>query len=296
MALVQMQPSISRRKIRAAIDAGGVYVNDKRVRISSRTVATGDRITLEYRPDTLAKIRKKEFSFDQSSIVYEDQHLLAINKPVGLPSQATRDQSVQHVLPLLSKYLKTRDETLSDLILVHRLDKDTSGLLLIAKDAATATYLTEAFRERRIKKTYLALCHGIPKAKTFSHECHLSSIHPQTGQVRAVKSGGKWSHTEFETIGTSDALGMSIIQCHPHTGRSHQLRVHLASLGLPIIGDTKYGSQLRTLPKVEAFSDIHHHYLHAASLRFSPAPGAKELNLSVPPPAKFAAISAAIST
>jgi RluA family pseudouridine synthase len=215
--------------------------------------------------------------------------VIAINKPPGLPSQATKDQSVLHVLPCLEKILKEKGGKKRKLVLVHRLDKETSGILLIADGNERATWLTDQFRDRSVEKIYWAICHGIPKADEFAESAPLTPIDQRTGDVRAVRSGGKPAVTEFRTLAVNKELGLSLIECRPKTGRSHQLRVHLDINGLPIVGDKRYGGAHAKKPLPPALAELTqaHHMLHAARLSFQPAPDAARATLNAAPPERF---------
>jgi 23S rRNA pseudouridine1911/1915/1917 synthase len=286
--LASMLPDLSRRKVRQILDVGGCYVNNKRLHIASRQVRSGDKVRVEFSIESLQKSRRKSFELAASDIIFDQYNVIAINKPPGLPSQATRDQDVMHAEVCVREWLKKQSRGQEKLILLHRLDKETSGVLLFATNANTATWITDQFRQRSLSKTYWAICRGLPKLKRFEQECYLSEIDKKTGKVSAVRSGGKPSRTTFEErLGRKD-LGVSWIVCHPETGRSHQIRVHLEMLGLPILGDKKYGQGL-AIRVPEVFSEMSslHHMLHARSLEFSPAPGMDAVTVSAEPPQNF---------
>lgn len=284
-------PDISRRKVRQILDVGGCYVNNKRMHIASRKVHAGDKVRVEFSIEGLKKSRQKSFSFSDTDILYDDNQVIAINKPPGLPSQATRDQDIMHAEVCLREWLKTKKRGSEKLILLHRLDKETSGVLLFATNANTATWITDQFRERTLNKTYWALCRGIPKTKKFDQQCYLSEIDKKTGMVRPVQSGGKPSKTLFDVRSYDQDLGVSWIVCHPETGRSHQIRVHLEMSSLPIIGDKRYGQSVKAKVSDDVSSlAAHHHMLHARALVFSPAPNLDSVTVQAEPPEAFQAI------
>lgn len=289
--LASVIPDLSRRKIRQILDVGGCYVNNKRMHIASRQVHAGDKVRVEYSLDGLKKYRQKMFRLSSSDILYDAHHVIAINKPPGLPSQATRDQDVIHAEVCVREWLKESGRGNEKLILLHRLDKETSGVLLFATNANTATWITDQFRLRSLSKTYWAICYGIPKTKRFEQECYLSEIDKKTGMVRPVLSGGKPSKTTFEERVASKQFGVTWMICHPETGRSHQIRVHLEMSGLPIIGDKRYGHNVNArLTESIALHAAKHHMLHARSLEFSPAPNLPSVTVEAAPPEDFAAI------
>lgn len=288
---------ISKRKIRQVIDVGGVYQNRKRVRVASRPVHANDVLEVEFDLARLSKLRANNFEFSENDILFEDEGLIVVNKPPGLPTQATRDQSVLHVETCLRTLLSKRPSrpAPSRLILVHRLDKETSGALIVAKNENVATWLTEQFRERDVGKVYEAICYGIPAEKKFLQRCFLSPIDKRTGQVTPVRAGGKSSETGFELLATAPQLKVSLIRCLPKTGRSHQIRVHLDMLGYSIVGDKKYYQGRRPLPEHLAAIAADHHFLHAAEIAFIPAPGAVPATIRAPRPANFTAFLESVS-
>jgi RluA family pseudouridine synthase len=288
--LVAAELGLSRRKIRQVIDIGGVYVNRKRVRVASRQVCRGDKVRVEYSEVTLKKIRAEEPPLTPESLIFEGKGIVAINKPPGLPSQATKDQSVLHVVPSVEALFKTMGRPKTSFTLVHRLDKETSGVILVATSKTRATWLTDQFRERTVKKTYLALCYGLAKAKTFTERAYLSEIDKRTGDVKVVRAGGRSAVTHFRVLSQNKELGISLVACYPETGRSHQIRVHLQMNGLPIIGDKRYTAASRaTLPQELAELASLHHFLHAYALSFPPAEGAEDIQLTASLPPRFEA-------
>lgn len=278
---------LSKRKIKEVIDAGGVYINRKRARIASRPVNAGDMIEMQFNLENLKRLKQKEFELSDSEVLYNEKNIIAVNKPPGLPAQATRDQSVIHLEAAVKKYLQRSDSGGKNIFLVHRLDKETSGVILLARNQNQMTFLTDQFRSRTVKKEYLALCRGIPEKKRFEVDCFLSPIDKRTGNVRVVTAGGKPSFTKFEVLTADKTNNVSLIRCFPETGRSHQIRVHLASVGLPIIGDKRYHSQRsRMPPELESLSAIHH-FLHARRLTFIPSPDETAVTLTAELPTNF---------
>jgi 23S rRNA-/tRNA-specific pseudouridylate synthase len=180
------------------------------------------------------------------------------------------------------------------LILVHRLDLETSGVIFVAKNPACATWVTDLFRQRLAKKKYLAICQCISLRKHFSEIAALSEIDKKTGNVRVVKSGGRQAETEFVMLKENEACGASLFECRPKTGRSHQIRVHLDHNGLPILGDKRYGqAKRRLLPtaylKVTDLATIGH-CLHAFELKLAPMPNEPVQTFKALPPPHFAEI------
>lgn len=291
LALVELVPELSRRKIRSIIDLGGCYVNARRVRIASRVVINGDKIEMIFDENALSK--RPQFdskALPADFILFNDEHMVAINKPPGLPSQPTRDQAVMHAGSVLKKKLEDMGQPCPNLSLVHRLDKETSGVLLFAKSDTIMDALSQQFKKRSVKKEYWAACFGIPKDMEFKVSNFLSDIDAKTGKVVSVKKGGKAAETEFELVRFNLHYNVSMIRCLPFTGRSHQIRVHLADKNLPIVGDKKYGG--RDKPKQLSGPlfelTMAHHFLHAHALEFDhPVDEARRIKLTASLPPNF---------
>ena len=236
-----------------------------------------------------AKTPLPEFRFTDADILFDEHEVVAVSKPPGLPSQATRDPSRPHVGSCLEEYFRSRGRELAPLVLVHRLDKETSGVILLAQGNERATWLARQFRGREVRKCYHALCHGLPAADDFELRSYLSEIDRKTGLVRTVRSGGQLAVTHFHVFRRAPGLGLALIACEPHTGRSHQIRVHLAEQGFPIVGDKFYGAPpVQPLPAELASLAAAHHMLHAGEITFTPAPGQPVVTVKAGYPPKFA--------
>jgi 23S rRNA pseudouridine955/2504/2580 synthase len=187
-------------------------------------------------------VSKENIAKITTNIIYQDENIIAINKLSGIATQGGSNIkfSVESALP----YLKFGEEQTPRL--VHRLDKDTSGILLIAKNRKIADILSEKFKNRQIQKTYLALIKGIPSQKT--GEINLSLIKRYQGKNEKiyVDENGKEAITKYQVLDSKaldkDSLNnnISLIKLTPITGRTHQLRVHCKEIGHPILGDHKY--------------------------------------------------------
>jgi len=183
------------------------------------------------------KISEEKIKLIKKSIIYQDENLIAIDKPIGIAVQAgnPNDFSIDLALP----YLKFNNEETPRL--VHRIDRDTSGILLLARNRKTATLLTEGFKNKTIKKTYLALVKGVPAKE--ADIISMPLLEKAFGTTKKVfkDSAGKPAITNYSILKTFD--NYSLLELKPITGRMHQLRVHCKEIGHPIIGDGKYGKQ-----------------------------------------------------
>ena len=201
-------------------------------------------------------------------VLYADPWLLALLKPSGLLSQPGLGPE------LADSLIGRAQERWPEARLVHRLDRDTSGLILLARDATTHRALSAAFAERRVRKTYLAVVQGLPADRGGIIDQPLARIatRPPRYGVVPLECGGKSAFTRWRVL--RRFVGSSLLLLQPRTGRSHQLRVHLADLGHPVLGDPIYGDPLYGEPAAAPRLQ-----LHAAGLQLlHPATG-KPLHL-----------------
>ncbi len=210
-------------------------------------------------------------------ILFEDAFLIAINKPAGYPCHATRDRARDHVEAGLQRFLFERDGIAPDMTLQHRLDRDTSGVLLFAKNAAVNEPLNRAFRERQVQKVYLAVSAPQGKAKgatQWTVDNFLARDKHNPHRMTAVLSGGDAAQTDFTRLaGNGERV---LVEARPKTGRTHQIRVHLAQSGLPIWGDVVYGG-----PAADRV------LLHAWKLQLTHPISGEALVLAAPKPKPF---------
>ena len=171
-------------------------------------------------------------------VLYADPWLLALLKPSGLLSQPGLGPE------LADSLISRAQERWPEVRLVHRLDRDTSGLILLARDATTHRVLSAAFAERRVRKTYLAMVQGLPADRGGIIDQPLARIatRPPRYGVLPLECGGKSAFTRWRVL--RRFVGSSLLLLQPRTGRSHQLRVHLAAIGHPVLGDPLYGEPL----------------------------------------------------
>jgi tRNA pseudouridine32 synthase/23S rRNA pseudouridine746 synthase len=196
-------------------------------------------------------------------VLYADPWLLALLKPSGLLSQPGLGPE------LADSLISRAQERWPEARLVHRLDRDTSGLILLARDATTHRALSAAFAERRVRKTYLAVVQGLPadRGGVINQPLARIATRPPRYGVVPLEQGGKPALTRWRVLRRFE--GSSLLLLQPRTGRSHQLRVHLADLGHPVLGDPIYGESAAA-PRLQ---------LHAAGLQLlHPATG-KPLHL-----------------
>jgi 23S rRNA pseudouridine1911/1915/1917 synthase len=218
-------------------------------------------------------------------IVYQDQHMLVIDKPAGLtvhPAPGHPDGTLVNALMAMVTDLSGIGGEMRPGI-VHRLDKDTSGLMMVAKDDAAHRSLSKQLKDRKIYKTYLALVVGSVNLDSGTIEGPIGR-HPKNRKRMAIVAGGRDSLTEYSVVRRYE--GCTLVEAHPVTGRTHQIRVHLTSLGHPLVGDAVYG-------KASPF--VARQFLHAARLGFYLPPEEQEWNeFKSPLPADLQAVLDAI--
>lgn len=202
-------------------------------------------------------------SFDEQTlpVVYEDDHVVVINKPVGVLTHAkgalTEEFSVaEFVRPRMTE----KDDTNRPGI-VHRLDRATSGIIIVAKDGKTKRLLQKQFQDRKAHKTYIAVVKGTPKHLEAKIDLPIGR-NPKAPSSFRVDAKGKLAVTTYKTLASNGTY--SVLELKPQTGRTHQLRVHLAYIGCPIVGDTLYGG---------GKSPVERMCLHAAELEITIPPG-----------------------
>jgi 23S rRNA pseudouridine1911/1915/1917 synthase len=269
----------TRSQVQRLIDAGQVRIGDRTVKPGT-TLRLGDHVVVLRRPPAAVHAEPAPIALD---VLYEDDALLAINKPAGLvvhPAPGHREGTLVSALlyrwPTLPPGLDP-----ARLGIVHRLDKDTSGVLLIAKTAAVLAELGRQFHDREIDKQYLALVWGVPRHTRGSIDEPIGR-HPVHRQRMAVRPRGRAALTRYEVVETWQQV--SLVRAHPATGRTHQIRVHLAALGHPIVGDRLYGRG-----RDSRAIGIARQALHAETIRFRHPIGKQAMCITAPLAADFAA-------
>ncbi len=213
----------------------GIMLNGKSV-FSTCSAGEGDILELTLRDKTSENIVPVNMDLD---ILYEDEDILAVNKPRNMPTHPSQNHHSDTLANGVMGYYLGREFTFR---VITRLDRDTSGIVLVAKNKISSALLTRQLAEGKLKKTYLALCHGSPQKTKGIIDAPIARVDGST-ILRCVSKDGKQAITEYEKIGEQGEL--SLLKLHPLTGRTHQIRVHLSYIGNPIFGDDMYGSPER---------------------------------------------------
>ncbi|HEX7195902.1 MAG TPA: RluA family pseudouridine synthase, partial [Candidatus Limnocylindria bacterium] len=249
---------ISRAHAQRLIGDGRALV-DGVARRSSDRLAGGERVTVELSAPPDESLEPESIPF---GVAYEDATMLIVDKPAGLVVHPSAGHGSGTLVNALLGRARDRGEALGSIAgvgrpgIVHRLDKETSGLIVVAKNDLAQASLMRQFGDRSIEKEYLALVRGEAPSPRGRVEAPIGRD-PRDRQRMAVVAGGRASTTEYEVIGTGG--GYALLSLRPLTGRTHQIRAHLSYLGLPIAGDLRYGGG-------EGPGGLRRQFLHAARL------------------------------
>ena len=274
--LVATRLDISRNQAATLIASGNVLVNGRREKAGYRPRA-GEAITVEVPPPPGREVIPEDIPL---TVVYEDDDILVVDKPAGMvvhPAPGNWSGTLVNALKGRGGPLSSGSEEGREGI-VHRLDKETSGLLLVAKSDRAHRVLGADLQARRITRRYAALCWGHLPEDRLTVERAIARD-PRDRKRMAIVSTGRPARTEFTRLARFESV--DLLRAHLFTGRTHQIRVHLASIGHPVVGDDTYGGgggrRLIGLPP-------RRHFLHAAWLVFRHPSNGKEIDLRSPLP------------
>jgi 23S rRNA pseudouridine1911/1915/1917 synthase len=272
--LAELHQIGSRAVAERLLGTGGVLV-DGRVRLKSHKLVGGEEI--EFEPPTAPKSTLEPEAMDLS-VPYEDEHLLIVDKPAGLvvhPAPGHAQGTLVH--GLLAHDVEGGDEPDRPGI-VHRLDRDTSGVLLVAKTDRAHQLLSRQMRKRTIRKEYLAVVAGVPRVRKGEVSFAIGRDPRDRKKMKALKpsdtlpAGAREARTLYEIERDWFPLGLALLRCRLVTGRTHQIRVHLAASGLPIVGDPVYGRprypRLRDATLKKVLTEFPRQALHAERVAF----------------------------
>jgi 23S rRNA pseudouridine1911/1915/1917 synthase len=262
--LARVAPEYSRSFWQKQTETGAVLVNGVAVK-SSQKVQAGDEITV-------TTPQAPDFTDQTLPVLYQDDDIVVVNKPSGVLTHAKGVISEEFTVAEFVRPLTTDGVDTNRPGIVHRLDRGTSGVIAAARTNEAKRWLQKQFATRKVKKTYIALVKGTPKEPNAILQLPIER-NPKKPQTFRVGSNGKPAETAYETMATYK--GYTLIKLMPHTGRTHQLRVHMHYLGCPIVGDELYG---KAEPKLGRM------FLHAASLELTtPSRERKIFEAPLPP-------------
>ena len=253
-------PALSLSRLQKLLRTKQIKVEGKRAETSTRLLA-GQEMRIPPLDNEKAvpdgkKLSQKDAEFIKSLVIYKDDRIIVINKPSGLAVQGGTNTS-KHIDGMLEALKFGTDEKPK---LVHRIDKETSGLLILARNRKTAELLTKAFRDKNLQKTYLALVRGCPEPREGIIEYPLEKV----GEKMEVVEGGQKALTQIKVLDNTGKK-FALVEAHPLTGRTHQIRAHLEAINTPILGDNKYfGAERVRLKEIQDKL-----YLHAYKIDLS---------------------------
>ncbi len=283
-ALARALPQYSRARLQDWLEAGAIEVDGRRLRAKDK-VFGGEQVRIEARLEVDQQVAPEEMPLE---IVFKDRALIVINKPPGLvvhPGAGNASHTLQNALLALDPKLAVVPRA----GLVHRLDKNTSGLLVVARSLEAHTALVAALAEREVERHYIALCTGVMTGGGTIDEP--IGRHRSQRTKMAVRADGRPSVTHYRLMKRFRAHTLVHVQLE--SGRTHQIRVHLAHIGYPVVGDPVYGGR-RRIPAgagpglVAALEDFKRQALHAARLKLEHPTTGKEMEWEAPLPEDMA--------
>ena len=278
--IAKKDESLSRSMIQKLLEESKITVNGNVVKASYK-VQVGDRIQIEIEPPKEVKLEAQDIPID---IIYEDDDIIVVNKPKGLvvhPANGNLDGTLVNAIMAICK------DSLSGIGgelrpgIVHRLDKDTSGLLIVAKNDKAHINMSEQIKDRKVKKTYIALVRGTITENEATINMPIGRSTKDRKKMAITKSG-KEAITHFKVLNryTTSKANYTLLQVKIDTGRTHQIRVHMAEIGHPVVGDMVYSNGKNEFGVVGQC-------LHAKKLEFCHPITGKEMSFEAPLPEYF---------
>lgn len=289
--LKESQPGISRTRIKTLIDSGNVrnINNNKVVNSCSVKIKGEEKFIISIPPLEESEIIAQDIDFD---IIFEDEHMLVIDKPAGLithPGNGRHDKTLVNALLFkIGKSLSGINGVMRPGI-VHRLDKDTSGLMVVAKNDLAHKNLASQIEDRSLKRNYLALCYGVPKPLSGRIDKNIDRSHKNRLKMTIVKDAGKRAVTNYNVKEVYLDSSISLVECKLDTGRTHQIRVHMDEIGHPLVGDSLYKSKRKYLGELDedirnCINHFPRQFLHSYKIAFSHPVSKKEMEFEIPLP------------
>jgi 23S rRNA pseudouridine1911/1915/1917 synthase len=275
----------SRARLQRLIEAGDVLVNGKQAKASYK-VSAGDEVEVELTPAPASNFTPENIPLE---IVYEDDHLVVVNKPAGLvvhPAAGVHSGTLANALAYHFQQLSQAGSIRPGI--VHRLDKDTSGLLVVAKTESAHEDLSDQFRAREIFKSYIALVYGVVKQESGRIEQPIARD-PRNRTRMAIVPGGRGALSLYKTRRSYNSF--TLLDVELKTGRTHQIRVHLAWLKHPVVGDELYGggrdNNVQDVQLRAHIRKLKRQFLHAEKLGFRHPQTGEHIQLVAPLPAEL---------
>ncbi len=303
--LVARLPEFSRSRLQSLIENGCVACNGTAIEDANVKVKRGQEFTVTVPEAIPSHLLPQDIALN---IIYEDDDLLIINKQAGLtvhPGAGNPDNTLVNAL------LAHCGDSLSGIGgvarpgIVHRIDKDTSGLLVVAKNDVSHVHLSKQLADRSLKRTYTALVWGVPKLPSGTVTGNIGRSPMNRQKMALVKKGGKAAVTHYKV--TKDFGALSLLECQLETGRTHQIRVHMAHIGHALVGDPVYGQATAQRLKASAYKTLsdetkavllafHRQALHAKALTLIHPKTGEKMRFTCKPPADMQTLMESLST
>jgi 23S rRNA pseudouridine1911/1915/1917 synthase len=282
-ALADAAPTFSRERLKALIRSGALALSGDLVRDPASKVRGDEHFTLVVPEPAAAHNEPQDIPL---TIAFEDDHLLVVDKPAGLVVHPAAGNADGTLVNALLHHCAGRLSGIGGVArpgIVHRIDKDTSGLLVVAKTDVAHEGLAKQFAAHSIDRRYLAIVNGVPKQASGTVDAPLARSSTNRKKIAIVDDGrGKRAVTHWQIL--QRLRDASLVECRLETGRTHQVRVHMASIGHTLLGDPVYGGTAKSHRKTLNELDFHRQALHAAELGFTHPVTKEKLHFSSPMP------------
>ncbi len=257
-SLASHLPDFSRSRLQQLIEQGHIRLGEAIITDAGRKVKSGECYSVMIPASAPSELQPSDTPL---SIIYEDEHLLVIDKPAGMTVHPAPGHSDDTLVNALLTHCGSSLSGIGGVMrpgIVHRIDKDTSGLLVVAKHDIAHRHLSAQLSTRSLTREYMTIVKGLPTPTTGTIDAMIARSHSNRKKMAVVKSGGREAVTHYKLL--QRMSNTALLRCSLETGRTHQIRVHLAHIGHPIVGDQVYGRKLKDI-------DFPRQALHAAHLR-----------------------------
>jgi 23S rRNA pseudouridine1911/1915/1917 synthase len=276
VVIARLAPSLSRRAARRLVEDGAVLVDGKRIQVCSRAMKPGARLEIGDMSGASTIAPEARAAAPAPRLIALDPDVVVVDKDPGVPTEPTREGSRGTLKAALEDLLKERSEDVSFLHAAHRLDTHTTGVVVFARSAEAAHQVGRQLHDGSAERRYLALVAGVPSWQHARLDWSLTRARDGEGKIRVDKEGGVPAVTLATVLVPGRSL--ALVLCAPRTGRTHQLRVHLAEAGHPLVGDRQYGGKRAP-----------HLGLHAVSLAMLHPKSGEPIRYTAPVPPSFVA-------
>ncbi|HEY6468043.1 MAG TPA: RluA family pseudouridine synthase [Candidatus Acidoferrales bacterium] len=289
--LAAQLPDLSRNRIQSLMEDGHVFVDGSAKKPSYR-VAPGETIAVGLPPEPSAGVEPEPIPLD---ILYEDADLAVINKPAGMIVHPGVGAETGTLVAALLHHFSASGASASTGLssvggplrpgIVHRLDKDTSGAIVVARTDAAHAKLAAAFSNRLVEKIYIALLHGAPRGNSGRIDLPIARDLHRRSRMTTRRREGREARTDWRAV--AHIGNFALVEADIHTGRTHQIRVHFSALGSPVVGDTVYGAPREERIGKQTLPPLGRNFLHAARIAFAHPRTGKRLEFRAPLPAEL---------